>query len=459
MKQPKWIRFLAMALLLAMVLGTVPAVLATENSTAEPDSASEESLSAVAHSMDGQPPIRTHLHTRAVGMSTAMGKETCAYIGYVGWNYPCSTGVHSGTHSFTTDTMYYHYMKGELAYCIEPNYMSSAGISYTGYNASSASGSSFWMGELTAAQRSYIQQILAFGYPSIDRGYSKQTQFAATQTLIWEVCFGWRSGGIQHNSNCALFSAIFSKLGANYQACYNSILSSISISNGKVPSFAGSSSPATVNLTLNPSTNCYEGSVKDSNGVLGYYTFEKTGVTFTKSGSTLYISVPASSAASIKGQTITGTSTQKNMATSDPVIWENPYYQTVVASGGADYAKAYIRLNWEDTGNLKLVKKVSESSMSRSGWTFNFKNNSTGAVTTKTTSVDGIITLTGLAAGTSYTVSEKSYDGYYHPPAQTVTIQAGKTTEITFTNKPLKGDLVVNSRLDGVKWVFSQNKV
>ena len=36
-------------------------------------------------------------------------------------------------------------------------------------------------------QRSHIQKILAFGYPQVDYGYSRQVQYAATQVLVWEV--------------------------------------------------------------------------------------------------------------------------------------------------------------------------------------------------------------------------------------------------------------------------------
>ena len=34
------------------------------------------------------------------------------------------------------------------------------------------------------------------------------------------------------------------------------------------------------------------------------------------------------------------------MSTSNPTIWENPTYQTVLTSGGADYLHAYISLTW-----------------------------------------------------------------------------------------------------------------
>ena len=86
------------------------------------------------------------------------------------------------------------------------------------------------------------------------------------------------------------------------------------------------------------------------------------------------------------------------------------------------------------TGGIKLTKKVSDNSISLSGWTFYFKNNSTSETITKTTGSNGIISIDGLPAGTTYTVTEKAYGGYLQPSAQTVTIQAGQTAEITFTN-------------------------
>lgn len=87
----------------------------------------------------------------------------------------------------------------------------------------------------------------------MDRGYSRQVQYAATQVLIWEVISKLRyDSGIQYASSYGLFSAVYATLGANFQACYDGILSDISISNGKAPSFAStsSSSPSSVKLTL-----------------------------------------------------------------------------------------------------------------------------------------------------------------------------------------------------------------
>ncbi len=291
--------------------------------------------------------------------SAAVGKSTCVnFSGYTSPSWHCNRyytdGTHAYGHYYYCATISYHTIDGEYCYCIEPNTSSVAGATYTSYSANSASSSSYWMYELDATQRSHIQKILAFGYPACDYGYSAQAQYAATQVLIWEVVARQRYADINEASDYGLYYAVKSTLGNDLYSPYMAILGAISsgISDGTVPSFAGSSygSAAAVNLSLNMSTGCYEGSVTDSNGVLGHYTFAASGVTFTKSGNTLYISVPAGSAASVKGAVITGTSDQKLMSTSNPSVWENSTYQTVLSSGGADYAQAYIKLNWTDTG-------------------------------------------------------------------------------------------------------------
>lgn len=211
------------------------------------------------------------------------------------------------------------------------NTTSLGGQYYTSYTADEASSSSYWKLELDDLQRSHIQKILAFGYPQVDYGYSRQVQYAATQVLIWEVVSHSRvNADIKSCTDYGLYSKVYAVLGADFQSCYDGILNAISVSDGTVPSFAGASqSGATpITLTLNNTTNCYEGSVRDNNSVLSHFTFSASGVIFSRSGNTLYISVPASGADAVKGQVITGTSDQKLMSTSNPTIWENPTYQT-----------------------------------------------------------------------------------------------------------------------------------
>lgn len=405
---------------------------------------------------DGAPLTRNEV--AACASATAIGKTDCVtFPQYTSPTWYCNRyytdGTHKYGHYFYASAIAYHSMDGEPAYCIEPNTTSIAGASYSGYSGNSASSTSYWMYELDATQRCSIQKILAFGYPNRTYGYSWKAEYAATQVLIWEVIMRQRYGDIQNCSDYGLYYAVKKTLGDDLYYPYMAILDAIStgISNGSVPSFSGSSSPGSVNLTFNKATNCYEAAVTDTNGVLSYFTFSYPGVTFSKSGSSLSISVPADSIDDVAGQTITGTSSQVDMDTSNPTIWENSTYQTVLTNGGASNPKAYLTLSYTppapETGTLKLIKRVSDSSIGLGGWSFTIRNNDTGASVTRTTDSAGNITVSDLEAGT-YTVMEQAVSGYVTQPAQTVTLQPGGTSTVTFTNTPLKGGLTVQKSVN-----------
>ena len=173
----------------------------------------------------------------------------------------------NGTARYTSEIAY-HTIDGVDSFCIEPNTSSLNGQYYSSCTAEEASSSSYWKLELDDLQRSHIQKILAFGYPQVDYGYSRQVQYAATQVLIWEVVSHSRyNTDIKSCSDYGLYSNVYAVLGADFQSCYDGILNAISVSDGTVPSFAGASksNAKSITLTLNNSTGCYEGSVRDNN--------------------------------------------------------------------------------------------------------------------------------------------------------------------------------------------------
>ena len=470
-------RLFALLLVFALVIGLLPSVLAdNEPSTAESaeetlvDSQLEESTAIspptqsileldeavessevdidgeaeIPTSMDGETLTRTDNDgIMLLGGGGTMGKSTCVtFAAYQSARWKCHRyevdGSHSYGHYFYTSEIAYHTIDGVDSYCIEPNTTSLGGQYYTSYTADEASSSSYWKLELDDLQRSHIQKILAFGYPQVDYGYSRQVQYAATQVLIWEVVSHSRyNTDIKSCSDYGLYRNVYAVLGADFKSCYNGILNAISISDGTVPSFAGASqsNAKSITLTLNNATGCYEGSVRDAAGVLSHFTFSASGVNFSQNGSTLYISVPAANTDAVKGQTITGTSDQKIMSTSNPIIWENPTYQTVLTAGGADYLHAYISLTWADvpkTGSLVVSKAVNYGSWS--GFTFRLhgtsdKGNSVDV--TATTGSDGKAYFKDIEIGT-YTLEEVSPgNAYILPEPQTVTIPGD---EIAYTN-------------------------
>ena len=413
MKQKQTRRLFALLLVFALIVGIIPSALADNEpdisaakstkeslvdsqseeepiisppiqSILETDETVEDSETEAAYeaptSMDGETLTRTdNGGVMLLGGGGTMGKSTCVtFSAYQSSRWKCHRyevdGSHSYGHYFYTSEIAYHTIDGVDSFCIEPNTSSLNGQYYSSYTAEEASSSSYWKLELDDLQRSHIQKILAFGYPQVDYGYSRQVQYAATQVLIWEVVSHSRyNTDIKSCSDYGLYSNVYAVLGADFQSCYDGILNAISVSDGTVPGFVGASqnNAKSITLALNNSTGCYEGSIRDNNGVLSHFTFSASGVNFSRSGNTLYISVPTANADAIKGQTITGISDQKLMSTSNPTIWENPTYQTVLTSGGADYLHAYISLTWADapkTGDLVVSKAVNYGSWS--GFTF-----------------------------------------------------------------------------------------
>ena len=407
-------RAIALLLLLAVVVGLIPAALA-DNEPSVVEAAEEASADAAEVSPQISPPVQEDepedesadaaedetseeavsndglLLTRAVAAASGsgtMGKSTCVtFSAYTSPRWYCNRystlGTHSYGHYYYTSEIAYHTIDGTLSYCIEPNTSSLDGKTYSGYSASGAASDSYWLLELDATQRSYIEQILAFGYPEVDYGYSQQVQYAATQTLIWEVVSKCRySSGIQYSSDYGLFSKVYAVLGADYQACYDGILNAISVSDGTVPSFAGSSSSGakTIELTLNKSTNCYETSVTDSSGVLSHFTL----------------------------------------------------------SHSADEVAAYIRLTWDDapeTGSLVVQKSANYGTVE--GFTFRLYGTSDEGNfvdLTAATGSDGKAYFNDVEVGT-YTLEEVSPgEQYLLPEAQTVTIPGNDSVEITMEN-------------------------
>ena len=134
-------------------------------------------------SMDGETLTRTdNGGIMLLDGGGTMGKSTCVtFSAYQTSRWKCHRyevdGSHSYGHYFYTSEIAYHTIDGVDAYCVEPNTSSLGGQYYTSYTADEASSSSYWKLELDDLQRSHIQKILAFGYPQVDYGYSRQVQY------------------------------------------------------------------------------------------------------------------------------------------------------------------------------------------------------------------------------------------------------------------------------------------
>ena len=259
MKHKQTRRLFALLLVFALVIGLLPSVLADNEpdisaaefaeetlvesrpeespaiapptqSILESDEAVEDSEveteDEVSTSMDGETLTRMDNDgLMLLGGGGTMGKSTCVtFAAYQSARWKCHRyevdGSHSYGHYFYTIEIAYHTIDGIDSYCIEPNTTSLGGQYYTSYTADEASSSSYWKLELDDLQRSHIQKILAFGYPQVDYGYSRQVQYSATQVLIWEVVSHSRyNADIKSCTDYGLYRNVYAVLGADFQSC------------------------------------------------------------------------------------------------------------------------------------------------------------------------------------------------------------------------------------------------
>ena len=107
------------------------------------------------------------------------------------------------------------YGDGEEAFCIQPGVPLNTGDQLTA-NASEA-----W-NALSSAQREAIELALAYGKPgnSSNLSGSGDSQYIATQMVVWELVNGWRSTSSYERTNDSVYNALC-KGGANSEVAAN----------------------------------------------------------------------------------------------------------------------------------------------------------------------------------------------------------------------------------------------
>ena len=324
-----------------------------------------------------------------------------------------------------------HTEDGRPAYCVEPDEHFTDGEKTIRE----------YFDDLSRETQSYITAAYLYGYDGHTKyGYSWQTEYVATWGVVWALTMGhFNTSREDAFLNCVFGGNTSASTRADCKAVYAKIKAQI-LTHYTVPSFAAEL-PAwgsTLTLEYNSATGRYEGSVTDTNGVLSGYTFNCSGVTFTRSGNTLNISTTQI----LDGVTVTGERTSNTYVSSLPAITAGyavgSDQTTAVALDLKDPVNAYFSLETEAVGNVKIVKtsedgKIANVPLHISG---------NGVDKDVRTGSDGTITVENLIAGT-YTVTEQ-VDGYYVPQtAQTVTVLPGKTTTVTFNNTLKRGSVVV----------------
>lgn len=327
----------------------------------------------------------------------------------------------------------------------------------------STTGSNVWYA-LPAARREAIGLILLYSDQMWNHSISVTTTKKdnnpnvplriATQFLIYEIVCGLRNPTtFESNSTneCGTSGDIFFNAGAAsvpyFAPNYNALVDAIQAAK-KIPSFtsASSGSAPTINLTGE------ETSVYDSNGVLSNFSFtDGNGAEFYKSGSTRYITQTGT----ISSSTVfKATRYLPSTASSTYNLWymSGSSYQTTVslASASSGNLNAYFKLKAPDPGTISLTK-TTEDGKNLSGWRFGIYSNS--ACTTlvsglHSTNTSGKISVTGLTPGTYYVKeighTDSAINALYYCSStnpQAVTVTAGGTASVSFTNKLSTGSV------------------
>lgn len=137
-----------------------------------------------------------------------------------------------------------------------------------------------------------------------------------------------------------------------------------------------------------------------------------------------------------------GTLYAKELAGSDP-YWEcDTTVKTVTIAANQT---ATVTFSNTHNGRAKIIKSMLDGG-SAAGWEFEVRSADNSLVGTFTTGEDGTI-LTGYLLPGEYTVKEILSEGSPYlcegPNPRTVTVEAGKTAEVTFTNRLKPGEIMV----------------
>lgn len=340
-----------------------------------------------------------------------------------------------------------------ICYCIEPGVIQNTGDAF------SRMGEDFWenmpdFNDLMTPQqmKRYIGRIMTYGYTggvstqwrSQNAGGEKLAQAYATQLLIWETVVGERNADFRYVAPTdadAVKNVIRDThpLREKIFAYYDAIVSNVQ-KHTKVPSFCAKNLREARTVTLEWNGSSYSAELLDTNEVLENYTFSADGIRCEMQGNRLLLTAEDAPTAPV-----TLTAEKKNSARCGVITWTDGQFgigsglQDLVtyAETVNDPVEGFLLLSVPN-GNLKLKKtsedgKIAGISFTVTGDDFN---------ETVTTDANGELQLENLVPGV-YTVTENAAAFYEPQQPQTVTVKAGQTAEVSFSNQLKRGALEV----------------
>lgn len=237
------------------------------------------------------------------------------------------------------------YGDGEEAFCIQPGVPLNTGDQLTA-NASEA-----W-NALSSAQKEAVKLALAYGKPgnSSELSGSGDSQYIATQMVVWEFVNGWRSTKTYERTNDSVYNALC-KGGANAEVAkvYKQIISGIQ-KHDVTPSFANGKT-----YDMDFADGQYTLTLKDSNKVLSDYkiTCSNENIKIVKDGNSVKL---VSNVVIDKDVKVTLTKSSKISASAKLVAYGSSTRQdTVIGVERPDDVVATFKVS-TPAGTMELVK-------------------------------------------------------------------------------------------------------
>ena len=397
----------------------------------------------------------THYHRAIIWLSSDEAKLTFTYK----------------SKDYSVDRLYIHGVIADgsrsVAYCVDP------GV-YTTESSGAYSGSETAWNDLDIDTQTAIGLTVLYGAPNGMSSSNKKTMLTyefATQIIIHEILLGYRSNlppyscnderiikkfgtnadGSFNGKKCEITSGSYdySSLHGEYinratlRSAYDTIAANMA-SHYVLPSFASRYNAAAKTYEMTQqSDGTYAVTLTDTNNILSKCTFTNgNGLTYSVSGNKLTITskTPFDTAKSCASDGSSGASKNvPNLEYQTFYLWQAGSNQRLITlqEASSDPVPLYFNvIAKESKGTAQIIKK-STNGGTVAGWTFTVKNASGTTIGTYTTPASGVIALE-LEPGT-YSVTEKaSKDKYWvndSTATKTVTVEAGKTASVTFTNK------------------------
>ena len=345
------------------------------------------------------------------------------------------------TYTFRLGGFKYHYLNGQMAYCVEPQASTASGTIYS--QIAGGAEINVWDRFLSDSQRNAIALALAYGAPNGLNSSTKLTLHgyeAATQVIIWELIIGYRNTVAPFNcTDSGLYDHVLSlcnpndstgTLRAAYINGYNSIISSMQ-SHGVIPSFASKKQAQApeYEMAYDAASGLYRIVLTDSNNAI------------------------TATAEALRNQPILVSATGSDPDTDNvsPVIWgtqKSNHREGQILSQLAkpEPVHVYFKLKAPSKTGLTIQKVCEDGNIS--GITFTVTDSGGSVLFSGQTDQNGRLNAPDLEVGKAVTVTETVPENYVcENRVQTVTLAAGSNT-VTFRNIPL-GTATMNKVSDG----------